>query len=131
MSIVKRFHTQLACYYEKNILHHSMGGGFMTLQELFISNLKDYRKSLKISQLKLAEKCDTTQTYIAEIEVGRKFPSLKMIERIADALNIESYYLFRNEPIKTDTKKRCLSPSQKREIVNELNSAAIKIINKY
>jgi transcriptional regulator with XRE-family HTH domain len=103
----------------------------MTLQELFITNLKDYRKALKISQLRLAEKCDTTQTYIAEIEGGKKFPSLKMIERIADALNIESYYLFRNEPIKTDAKERCLSPSQKQEIVNELNSVAMKIISKY
>ena len=71
----------------------------MTFQEVFIANLKNLRKNRKISQLKLANMCDSTQAYIAEIEVGKKFPSPTMIERIAAALNIESYYLFQSRAL--------------------------------
>jgi transcriptional regulator with XRE-family HTH domain len=103
----------------------------MTIQELFITNLKDYRKSRKISQLQLAEQCDSSQTYIAEIEVGKKFPSLDMIERIAAAMNIESYYLFQNVPPKTDAQERILTPLQRREMADKIHSAVTKIVNQY
>jgi hypothetical protein len=35
-----------------------------------------------------------------------------MIERIAAALNVESYRLFQNEPVKTGTDDRRLTPVQ-------------------
>lgn len=100
----------------------------MTFQELFIANLKDFRKSRKISQAKLAEMCTSSQAYIAEIEVGKKFPSPDMIERIASALDVESYCLFQNT-IKIDA--RILTPLQRREIVNKIHDFTIKIINQY
>jgi transcriptional regulator with XRE-family HTH domain len=104
----------------------------MRIQELFIANLKGYRNLRKISQMQLADLCDSSQTYIAEIEVGKKFPSLDMIEKIAEALDIESYYLFRNEAVKTDTvSELCFVPAQKQEIINKIQSAVTKIINLY
>jgi transcriptional regulator with XRE-family HTH domain len=68
----------------------------MKLKEVFIRNLKRLRKERGFSQMKLAEKCDTATSYIGEIEIGRKFPSVDMVEKIALALNIEAYYLFVN-----------------------------------
>jgi transcriptional regulator with XRE-family HTH domain len=106
-------------------------GGAMTIQELFIVNLKDYRKIRRISQMQLAERCDSSQTYIAEIEIGKRFPSPGMIERIAAALEIESHRLFRNEPIDSDPVEKTLSPSQKQEIVDKIHAAAAKIISQY
>jgi transcriptional regulator with XRE-family HTH domain len=100
----------------------------MTFQELFITNLKDYRKLLKISQAKLAEICDSSQAYIAEIEVGKKFPSPDMIEKIASALEVESYRLFQN---KAEKDISSLTPLQKQEIISKINEAAFKIINNY
>ena len=100
----------------------------MTFQELFITNLKDYRKLLKISQAKLAEICDSSQAYIAEIEVGKKFPSPDMIEKIASALEVESYRLFQN---KAEKDIRTLTPLQKQEIISKINDAAFEIINNY
>lgn len=47
--------------------------------------------------MKLAELCDTGQNYIGEIEIGRRFPSLKLIEKIGKALNIEPYRFFIDE----------------------------------
>jgi transcriptional regulator with XRE-family HTH domain len=100
----------------------------MTFQELFITNLKDFRKSRKISQAKLAEICDSSQAYIAEIEVGKKFPSPDMIERIASALEIESYCLFQNNAA---AGVRILTPLQKQEIVCKIHEAVYKIISHY
>jgi len=100
----------------------------MTFQELFIINLKDYRKSRRISQAKLAEMCGSSQAYIAEIEVGKKFPSPDMIEKIASAFNVESYFLFQNNAA-IDT--RLLTPLQKQEIVYRIHEAVLKIINHY
>jgi transcriptional regulator with XRE-family HTH domain len=100
----------------------------MTFQELFISNLKDYRKLHKFSQAKLAEICESSQAYIAEIEVGKKFPSPDMIEKIASALEIESYCLFQNNAA---TDIPTLTPLQKQEIIGKIHEAASKIINHY
>ena len=100
----------------------------MTFKELFIINLKELRKERKISQAVLAELCGSTQAYIAEIERGKKFPSPDMVERIASAFDIESYCLFQNKII---TNKKTLTPVQRQEIVNQINAATSKIINKY
>ncbi|GHV60655.1 hypothetical protein AGMMS49587_02700 [Spirochaetia bacterium] len=69
----------------------------MSLRDLFILNLKKIRKSEGLSQMKLAEKCNTAASYIGEIEIGRKFPSVEMIEKIAGALKVEPYLLFKEE----------------------------------
>ena len=103
-------------------------GKTMTFQELFITNLKDFRKTRKISQSKLAELCESTQAYIAEIEVGKKFPSPDMIERIASALEIESYCLFQN---KVMIEGKSLTPLQRKEMINQICTATSKIVNQY
>ena len=100
----------------------------MTFQELFIINLKNFRKVRGFSQFKLAELCDSSQAYIAEIEVGKKFPSPDMIERIASALDLESYCLFQNESPESN---RILTPIQQQEITRQIFDAATKIISHY
>ncbi|GHV71384.1 hypothetical protein AGMMS49928_22910 [Spirochaetia bacterium] len=51
--------------------------------------------------MKLAEKCDTAASYIGEIEIGRKFPSVEMIEKIAGTLKVEPYLLFKADRSKS------------------------------
>jgi transcriptional regulator with XRE-family HTH domain len=69
----------------------------MTLQQIFIANLKDFRQKKGLSQMTLAELCDTSGNYISEIEMGRRIPSFEKIEKIAGALEIASYQLFMQE----------------------------------
>jgi transcriptional regulator with XRE-family HTH domain len=69
----------------------------MGLQQLFMSNLRKHRKSSGYTQEKLAEICNTDPCYIRQIEIGRRFPSIKYIERIAEALKIPPYRLFFEE----------------------------------
>lgn len=67
---------------------------FMKLRKIFIDNLKKIRKEKKISQMRIAELCETSTSYIGEIEIGKKFPSVEMIEKLANALNIKACELF-------------------------------------
>ncbi len=64
------------------------------IQQLLAFNMKECRKRLRISQGKLAELCGLTPSYIGEIEICRKFPSAKSLEKIAAALKLKPYQLF-------------------------------------
>jgi transcriptional regulator with XRE-family HTH domain len=57
-------------------------------------NIKERRYVLGISQAKLAEAANIATAYIAMIEVEKKFPSVNVLERIAQALNIDPADLF-------------------------------------
>ncbi len=52
------------------------------------------RKQKGLTQLRLALLCETTQSYISDLEVGRRNPSLVILKRIADALNCSLSDLF-------------------------------------
>ena len=67
------------------------------LKSVLASNIKARRKSLGLTQERLAEIINTSPTYIAMIEAERRTPSFKMIERLAQALNIDAPGLFSTE----------------------------------
>jgi len=64
------------------------------LRKILASNMKFFRKNLGISQAKLAEKANITDNYIALIETGKRFPSVNMLERIAEVLQKDTLDLF-------------------------------------
>ena len=66
----------------------------MDIVKVFGDNVKIYRKKLQLSQEKLAEKSHLHRTYISAIECYKRSISLENIQRIADALEIETYKLF-------------------------------------
>ena len=106
----------------------------MTLKQIFIHNLKEFRKNERLSQVKLAEYCNTSPSYIGEIEIGRKFPSMEMIEKIAEILKIEPFYLFKNRTeisSETETIYPRLPNTMKTEIKDQINSSINEILNKY
>ena len=79
-------------FYKYNIFH--AGEKVMDIIRVFGSNLKKYRKELGLSQEQFAEKCGLHRTYISAVECCRRSISLENIQRIADALEIETYKLF-------------------------------------
>ena len=119
----------------------------MTLKQVFIQNLKKFRKNEGLSQMKLAEYCNTATSYIGDIEIGRRFPSIDMIEKMALAFRIEPYHFFKsqteNNPVfDTENLFPQLPNSMKKQIktqiktqidqstsniINEIN----EILNKY
>jgi len=77
--------------------------------------------------------CNSSTGYIGEIESGKRFPSVKMIERIAGAFGIESWHLFKNEPVSRTGSNHSakLAPTQKKEIMKMANSALSKILDDF
>jgi transcriptional regulator with XRE-family HTH domain len=64
------------------------------IRDLLSFNMKERRRALNLSQAKLAEKIGTSAHYIGTIEVGKKFPSPEMLQKIAQALEIDTPELF-------------------------------------
>jgi len=106
----------------------------MNLKQIFIVNLKEFRKKEGLSQMKLAERCETSPSYIGEIETGRKFPSTDMIEKIAETLRIEPFHLFVNRKNGDSSLKNAyplLPNAMKTEIKDEITSAITSILSRY
>jgi len=83
----------------------------------------------------LAEMCNTSTSYVGQIEIGNRFPSIELIEKIALALEIKPYMLFYEEfdmkslqKVKS-VKKTRLPGSVKNELLKNLTDAVRKVVN--
>ena len=90
------------------------------LQRCLAKNMKLYRKKEGLSQAALAEKAGTAPNYIALIEVGKNFPSLQMLEKIANALNVDCLDLF---------DKKSLELIDSENLKNKILSSLSEVIN--
>jgi len=66
----------------------------MDIVKVFANNVKKYRTEKGLSQEMLADKSGLHRTYISAIECERRSIALENVQRIADALGIETYKLF-------------------------------------
>lgn len=86
--------------------------------------------------MKLSINCDSSAGYIGEIEIGRKFPSTEMIEKIAKVLKVEPYHLFKSRT-ESDSDSEIekayplLPNAMKNEIKSQIESSINEIFNKY
>ncbi|MBD5142112.1 MAG: helix-turn-helix transcriptional regulator [Ruminococcus sp.] len=65
--------------------------------------IKQRRKELKITQVELARKMKTSQSYISQVENGDVNPSTPMIANIAVFLSLSIDYLLLEERRKSKT----------------------------
>jgi len=66
----------------------------LNIRDILALNLKENRKKCGFTQEKLAEIAGISAHYLAMVEVSKKFPTPEMLDRIAQALKIETYQLF-------------------------------------
>lgn len=69
----------------------------MDIKKTVGDNVRKYRKNLGVSQERFAEMCGLHRTYISDIECGQRNVSVENIQKIAEALKIESYKLLIEE----------------------------------
>jgi transcriptional regulator with XRE-family HTH domain len=94
-----------------------------SLRALLSQNMKERRQILGISQAKLAERVSTSTHYIGQIELGNKFPTPEMLERIAAALEIDSPQLFSMIPFSTKAIRQL-----QEEVLSDVNTAVTAAI---
>ena len=66
----------------------------MNILATFGDNVRRYRLEKHLSQEAFAEKCRLHRTYISAIERHKRSISLNNIQKIADALEVDTYLLF-------------------------------------
>lgn len=66
----------------------------MDIVKVFAANLKKYRTQKGLSQEAFAEIAGLHRTYISAIEREKRSIALENVQKIADALDIETYLLF-------------------------------------
>ena len=92
------------------------------IRNVVACNIKKYRKLNNLTQEKLAELSNMSNTYIANIECGKTWVSDKTLESIAAALNTDIFMLF----IPTGYSSQ-LSDSQIQTVIKNVNSCKNEI----
>ncbi len=69
----------------------------MDILRVFGENLRKFRNQTGLSQENFADKAGLHRTYISAVERGKRSIALENIQKIADALDIETYTLFLND----------------------------------
>jgi transcriptional regulator with XRE-family HTH domain len=61
----------------------------MDLREVFATNLRRLRNAKGLSQDELAYEAEVSRSYLSQLEKGVFYASLKIIGRLAEALEVE------------------------------------------
>jgi len=79
--------------------------------------------------MKLAEIINTSTSYIGEIEINNKVPSMEMVEKIAKALNVEPFRLFVDDKARTGADMpaainylECLTTTERQDLAKHIIS---------
>jgi transcriptional regulator with XRE-family HTH domain len=65
-----------------------------TFRKRFGQRVKHLRQQRKLTQIELAEELGFSRSYLAEIETGRRNPSLETVKTISDGLGVSLAKLF-------------------------------------
>jgi transcriptional regulator with XRE-family HTH domain len=99
----------------------------MGIRQIFIQNLKYYRKQAGLTQEKLAEIIGMSTSYIGDMEARERFPSAETIDKIATALNIPVSTLF-NERGSPETTQNTFVKIYGNSLKEELSKRILKDI---
>mgnify|MGYP000059487031 CR=1 FL=1 len=96
-------------------------------KQKFATNLKNIRKSRRLTQEQLAEAVGVDFRYISYIENAKSFPSCDLIERLAGALNTDysELFCFDNEVSREELENNVIN------IIRILEDKKLKILYKF
>ncbi len=95
-------------------------------KENFALNLKNIRKSRKLTQEQLAERVGVDFRYISYLENARSFPSCELVEKLVNALNVEysELFMYEKEFSRSELEKNIL------QIISILDNKKLKVLYK-
>ncbi len=109
------------------LLGEPYDGNMTELHRCLSANLKVFRHRWGYSQADLAERGGVSVSYVGEIEVGVKWPSAEILERLAKALHIEPYQLF----LAPDDSRAYQDFLERRDLVGELGEKLVAYFEKH
>ena len=60
----------------------------MEIRQRLGSNIKRLRRSVGLSQEEFAHRADVHRTYVSDIELGKRNPTIEIVEQFAKALDV-------------------------------------------
>jgi transcriptional regulator with XRE-family HTH domain len=70
----------------------------MDLRDVFASNLRRLRHAKGLAQDDLAYEAEVSRSYLSQLEKGAFYASLKIVGKLADALDVEPAELLKLPP---------------------------------
>jgi transcriptional regulator with XRE-family HTH domain len=92
-------------------------------------NIKFLRSRKEFTQAALAEKADISIIFLSSIERGTKYPKPDVLARIANALEVEVFELFKGDLVPSDSKELITRLSE--DITGKLNLALKDVFKQY
>jgi transcriptional regulator with XRE-family HTH domain len=100
------------------------------LRRILSANIKRFRNRRAWSQAKLAEKIDLSTNFLSDIETGKGWVSPLTLVKLAKALDIEVYELFKpEEALPADVKG--IITQYTRDIAATITDSLDKVKNQY
>jgi transcriptional regulator with XRE-family HTH domain len=92
-------------------------------------NIKEFRAQKGLSQAQLAEITDISVTFISTIERGLKYPTAKVLEKIARSLDVEAWELFKGSA--TTNESASLVDALSADLRQKINDTMDTVFEKY
>jgi transcriptional regulator with XRE-family HTH domain len=92
-------------------------------------NIKFLRSRRGFTQAVLAEKADISIIFLSSVERGTKYPKPDVLGRIANALEVEVFELFRGDMVPSDSKELINQLSE--DIKAKINLSVADIFKQY
>ncbi|CDX62372.1 Predicted transcriptional regulator [Mesorhizobium plurifarium] len=70
----------------------------MDLRDVLAANLRRLRHAKGLSQDDLAYEAEVSRSYLSQVEKGKYYASLKIIEKLAKVLQVEAWELLKSPP---------------------------------
>jgi transcriptional regulator with XRE-family HTH domain len=99
------------------------------IKATFGKNIKFLRFRREYSQADLAEKADISIIFLSNIERGVKFPKPEVMSRIAIALEVEVFELFKTDLVPDDQRETMSRLSE--DIHRNISMAVDKVFKQY
>jgi len=100
-----------------------------TLKAVLGKNIKFLRCRKDFTQAVLAEKSDISVIFLSNIERGAKYPKPDILARIAKALDVEVFELFKGDLVPSDSKEIVSRLSI--DITGKINEAVKEVFKQY
>lgn len=84
--------------------------------------LKTSRKRIGMTQEQIASVLGVSRNYIAQIEMGKKIPSLRLLIRIAEVIKCDVHILIQGDPTLCEIRDKFRSDAQ--EVLQDLANSS-------
>jgi len=92
-------------------------------------NIKSARSGKGLTQAALAERAGISVIFLSSIERGAKYPQADVLARIAGALGVGAFELFKGDLVPSDGRE--LVARLSRDVAGKLNSALADVFKQY